>query len=221
MKASTIARLAGLATLLGGLLWIPLRYFSAASWDNPILGLGYRGWNSLVPIPLLLLLLGVLALRARYGEGIGRLGRVGLGITAVGLAGMAIGVIVEFWWAGGLAGNRLGANIGWVVYLASYVLVLTLGLWLFGIALIRTAQLRAWSLVPLLMGALTLSWPLAISLGGAWQSEWAEPVFGLGWQELFGLGWLPVGYVLYSDRTHTSGQPRPTRRTEAALQERA
>lgn len=217
MKSSTIARLAGLAVMLGGLLWIPLRYFATVSWDNTILGLGYRGWNSLVPIPLLLLLLGVLTLRARYREGIGRLGRAGLVLTAVGLAGTAIGVIVEFWWAGGLAGNRLGANIGWAVYLASYILVLTLGLWLFGIALIRTARLRIWSLVPLLMGALTLSWPLAIALGGAWESEWAEPVFGLGWQVLFGLGWLPVGYVLYSDRAQTSSQPRPTRRTDAAL----
>ncbi len=192
MKAGP-ARPGALAIVLGELLWIPLRYFVTFSWDNPMLGLDYRSWNSLMPIPLLLLLLGVVALHARYGEEIGRVGRAGLLITAIGLVGAMAGVIVEFWWAGGLAGNRTGAHIGWAAYVASYALLLTIGLWLFGIALLRSPRLRIWGVVPLLMGASNLAWPFVIALGSAWQSMWVQTVFGLGWVLLGSLVWVGLG----------------------------
>jgi hypothetical protein len=178
------ARTGGVVTALGGLLWIALRYFVTFSWGNSMLGLDYWGWNSLMPIPLLLLLLGVAGLYARHNGGIGRLGRAGLLVMAIGLVGASTGVIVEFWWAGGLAGNRAGAHLGWALYVVSYVLILTSGLWLFGIALSRSARLRAWSLVPLLMGALSLSWPPVIAAGTAWQSMWVQALFGIGWMLL-------------------------------------
>ncbi len=188
------ARPGALALILGGLLWIPLRYFVTFSWDNRMLELDYRGWNSLMPIPLLLLLLGVVALHARYGEEIGRVGRAGLLITAIGVVGAMTGVIVEFWWAGGLAGNRTGAHVGWAAYLASYALLLTVGLWLFGIALIRSPRLRVWGVVPLLMGVTSLAWPIVIANGTAWQSMWVQTVFGLGWILLGSLLWIGSGF---------------------------
>ncbi len=194
------ARHGALAIILGGLLWIPIRYFVTFSWDNPMLGLDYRSWNSLMPIPLLLLLLGVVALHARHGEEIGRVGRAGLLVTAIGLVGAMSGVIVEFWWAGGLSGNRTGAHIGWAAYLASYALLLTVGLWLLGIALIRSPRLCVWGVAPLLMGASSLAWPPVIALGSAWQSMWVQTVFGLGWVLLGSLLWTGSGFR--SRRSH-------------------
>ncbi len=188
MKAFS-GRPGGLAITLGALLWIALRYFVTFSWNNQMLGLDYRGWNSLMPIPLLLLLLGAIGLYARLGEAVGLLGRAGLIVTAVGLVGSATGVVVEFWWAGGLAGNRTGAHLGWATYLASYAVLLTLGLWLFGIALFRSGRTRAWGVVPLLMGVASLSCPPVIAAGNDWQSLWVQGSFALGWVLLAPLLW--------------------------------
>jgi hypothetical protein len=50
-----------------------------------------------------------------------RRGRIGGWAAAVGLAGMVVGVIVEFWIFGGLAGDRDGAILGWLIYLVAGV----------------------------------------------------------------------------------------------------
>jgi hypothetical protein len=122
--APGLLRIAGVGSILGGLTWIPVRLAIGGTWGTTVGGLDYVAWNRLMVVPLLLLIGGVVVLA---GAATGR-SRVGAMVSAVGLVGMLIGVVVEFWIFGGLEGDRDGAIVGWMIYLLVGVLVHTIGL---------------------------------------------------------------------------------------------
>jgi hypothetical protein len=83
MSSGALARVAGPAAVLGGLLWtvlvpaITLTYPGRSGWEGTqtLLGLAWEDYNRLLPPVLLLLLVGLAGLRRRYAARSGRLGR--------------------------------------------------------------------------------------------------------------------------------------------------
>ena len=109
----------------------------------------------------------------------------------LGLVLMLLGVVVEFYVAGGVnTGDWTGSVVGWLVFLLGYAAT-TLGLVVFGVSARRRALLGRWSALPLAMGIVGLLWPFLAEAG---------IVLNMLIQVLFGLGWVALGYVLWSRR---------------------
>ena len=189
MSSARLARWGGVAAIIAGLLWLVLRPLIEFSRNDRLLGRTYEDYNRLVPVPLLLFLVGLVGLHACYARTAGPLGIGGLVVAAIGVTAAAVGAVVEFWWAGGIRqGDKAGSDAGWMFFGLGYFGLL-LGLMLFGIASQRSNALGRWSAVPLVMGALGPAWPFV--------SDWAWPSVFV--QSLLGLGWVILGYALWSD----------------------
>jgi hypothetical protein len=179
----TWIRLAGLAAILAGLAWIPIRIAISVTFSEPFLDLSYVEWNRLMVISLglqLVALLGGLLTVARTHAG-----RIGVRIAAAGMIGMLAGVLVEFWVFGGLVGDREGAIAGWMIYLLAGVLVHVIGMVTFGVGSLRAG------LVPI--GG------LAVGIGAlhvAWIPAALDARLLVADQVLIGLGWVAIGVLL-------------------------
>lgn len=184
------------AAVLGGLAWIPVRLGVSVAWSTDFLRFTYVRWNMLMVVPLGLLLLAMLALAPRMPSGAGR---VGAWVAAAGLVGMLTGVIVEFWVFGGLSGDRDGAVLGWLIYLAAGLLVHVIGLIALGLGAVRTAPWRIVGVLVLLIAALHLAWLPAGMVGD---------VFLVADQALIGLAWVAVGLVWAVDVVRSAARPR-------------
>ena len=189
MSSSRLVRLAGPAAITGGVLWIMLRPLVATTWNNPTFGFTYEDYNRLMVAPLALLLSGALGLHARYAGHTSGWARRGLLAMVLGVPLMLLGVVVEFYLAGGVnTGDWTGSVVGWLVFLLGYAAT-TAGLVLFGVAARRGALLGRWSGLPLAMGVVGLLWPFLAEVG---------IVVNVLIQVLFGLGWVGLGYALWS-----------------------
>lgn len=177
-------RLAGLAAILAGLAWNPIRLAISVNFSQPLLALSYVEWNRLMVIPLGLQLVamlgGVLAV-ARTPAG-----RIGVAIGAAGLIGMLAGVIVEFWVFGGLVGDREGAIAGWMIYLLAGVLVHVIGMTTFGVGSLRAGA------VPIGVLAVGIA-----ALHVAWIPAAIDARLLVADQVLIGLGWIAIGAFLF------------------------
>lgn len=170
-------RLAGLAAIVGGLAWIPVRLAIGGTWGTTVVGLDYVEWNRLMVVPLALLLGGIVVLWSLAESFRARIGAL---VAAFGLAGMLAGVVVEFWIFGGLEGDRDGAAVGWMIYLLAGVLVHTIGLALYGFA--RREVLGALAFA---IAMLHVLW-IPAGLSGI------DALLVLD-QALIGLGWVGIG----------------------------
>lgn len=195
MSSWDSTRWGGLAAVLGGALWMALRPLVLSTWAVPVFGLDYVNYNRMMVVPLILLIAGAVALRHFVGRG----GRWGVALVVLGLAASLVGVMIEFWWAGGLSGNRQGAMLGWGIY-GLGLLGQAIGLAVFGIGALRSRRLPYWmGIVPLAMAALLVLWPPML----AWQlGSWS-----ILDQVLYGLGWVALGYTLWSEKEEKLRQP--------------
>lgn len=186
-------RWAAAAAIVGGLGWIPVRAAISVTFSQPLLGLTYVEWNrvEVVPIALMLLALAV-GIRAIVVER-GRLVTVGLWTAAAGLAGMLLGVIVEFWIAGGLSGDRELSVIGWGIYLLAGVATHLVGMVLLGIGLLRqrAGMARGLGALALAIGVLHALWI---------PSGFVADALLLADQALIGLAWVGIGGVMLATR---------------------
>ncbi len=195
--SDNISRWLGASAIGGGVLWVVLRPLISNTWGRPILGFTYEDYNRLMAVPLILLLFGAWGLTIRYWYDIGNLGRLGAVLVMLGLVGALAGVVIEFWWAGGLRGNREGAMWGWLAYLLGLAAV-TIGLALFGISALLKKALPGWSRpIPLLMASLLILWLPSFILG---LEDWGN----VG-KALVGVGWLLLGVALLSNKA-SAGQ---------------
>lgn len=179
-----IPRWASAAAVLGGLAWIPVRLGVSVAFSTDFLRLSYVQWNMLMVVPLVLLLVAMatVALAPRLRS---RPGRIGAWVAVAGLLGMLAGVIVEFWIFGGLARDREGAVLGWLIYLAG-LLLHVIGLIGFGIGVVRLPGWSAVGALSLVIAGLHVAWLPAGMLGGAWL---------VADQVLIGLAWVVFGFV--------------------------
>jgi hypothetical protein len=179
MTPARTRRLAGLAAVLGGLAWIPVRLAIGGTWGTTVAGLDYVEWNRLMVVPLALLLGGVGVL---WSHAAANRARTGALVAAIGLAGMLAGVVVEFWIFGGLEGDRDGAVVGWMTYLLAGVLVHSIGLTLYGLG-----GRRVLGALALGIAALHVLWIPAFLTG-------IDALLVLD-QALIGLGWVAIGII--------------------------
>ncbi len=203
MTAMAFGRWAGPPAVAGGLLWVVLRPLVATTWKNPTLGLTYEDYNRLMVAPLALLLLGALALHARYATRTSGWARRGLLATVLGFPLMLLGVVLEFYVAGGVnTGDWAGSLVGWMVFLLGHAASAG-GLVVFGVAARREALLGRWSGLPLATGVVGLLWPFLAEV---------RIVLNVLIQVLFGLGWIALGYLLWSERDQQhAAEPRGRR----------
>ncbi len=198
-----------MAAILGGALFSAKIFWDMADVVPPYATDVTDALFFLVP---LLLLLGLAVFYARCAERYGALGTMG---SIMGLISLAAGVI------GSVAG--IWAEPLRLLYWLGFRF-LCIGLVLLGIATIRAQALpRGWDILPLVlgllglgralfmflegtMGATGLGAPEAQSALGNFLSLWAETlasVLGL----LLGLGWVWLGYALWTGKTEVVQQP--------------
>ena len=173
----------GIATMLGGVLWAIIWYmrlFVDLS-DRAARRFHEGKYEWLLAIPCIVFIGGLFAFHARQANRTGQSGKAGFVLSLVALALMAVGVVFE----SGLL--LLG------------VLALILGLTAFGIATIRAKIWPGWSrFLPLLIPVVLLvALLLAFLVGRGTGAREVELILSC----LFGLGWILLGYALWSDKT--------------------
>jgi hypothetical protein len=193
MTTTTVQR-GGTAGLVGGALWalLPLAFTAVHIEGTPRGTLSFAAvatsyWLVGV-LSLLLLLVGLSGLRGALGDGAGRLGTVGIAVSAVALLAMALGNGTEM---ATLTFAGAESDIGHSVFLVGF-LVLVVGSLLLGIALLRSRRdpLVRWAGV-LMVGML----PIGIGLGLGLNA--LAPHTDLGfWAAItvaYGVAWVLLG----------------------------
>jgi hypothetical protein len=212
MSSSNFLRWGGIAGMLGGLLWalFPLATVLVNMEDTQPGTMAHTVaavvlWLMAV-LPLLLLAVGVVGLRALHNGAYGRLGTIGLPVSLLALALMFVGNAVE---VASLTFSGSESDVGHSMFLTGF-LVLLAGSVLLGIAITRTQRDPSSRIGGLLLvAALPLGILLAVVLGAV------APRTDLGfWAAItvpYGVAWLLLGHVLLSARGVATGQPSRVR----------
>jgi len=152
-------------------------------------------------------LVGLAALFVRYAPVSGRLGKTGLGMSFVGIAPLAVGHLFSFSPVYYVIEDYFVIGVvAWSLVVLG-VFALILGPFLFSIAALRRDVLpRRWRFVPLATATVGLTWIAATG------SDDGSLTFGfMLFRTLFALGWLLMGYVLWSYRDEPVSQTAPVR----------
>ncbi len=197
MDSAKLIRWSGLLAMVGGVIWTGsgiLNWFAAqdrlevpaAIHTGAVLGL------------MLFFMAGLAGFYARQAGKTRKLGKTGFIISLAGLGTMLIGNLIEVWGGSLLYAVVPGEfkptdHLGWAMEIVGFVVV-SIGFILLGVATLRAKVLPGWRrALPLIIGLMiTSGMLLAFGIGEA----------GLVISFLsFGLGWLVLGYVLWSDRS--------------------
>ena len=203
----------GLAAMVGGVLWLGLVTLGIVHdfWASAIGVLTYENYNRLLTVPLLLFVVGWFGVRASLVHRPGRLGRASAVIVLIGLLLLLAGNVLEFWlvvfqsryvpFRLGGPDSWPGAMIGWGLFLLGCPVV-PMGLVLFGLAALRAKLLPRWNAAPLIIGLLSAFGPALAAVGSRWGTSF-EQGFACFMLSL-GLGWIVLGYILWSGKTATA-----------------
>jgi hypothetical protein len=188
MKSEDIRR-AGWAFILGALSFVLGIFLAILEYSN-------GNWSlfallSLVFVSLPLLVFGVLGLRNRYGEKVGRFGKNILLIGAIlGPATSIIGFFV------------MAIDPLWFVIYAGPA-VLFLCLTLFGVAALYTKPMPRWNGLPVIAGlsypALIIFYILTSVMAGDWSGSSVPDVLYIILTTIQGIALLALGYILKAD----------------------
>ena len=198
MTRARFTRLGGFVALLGGTLWVVS--FGIVQAVAPHL-------SGVLVGPVVFLMVGLFALRVRRATGGGALGAIGFAVTLVGLVMLAYGSIGRL----AVTGDILGIAYGPIGFtgLAPGALVAGAGAALTAISVIRANVMPRLSPIPLLVGAAGVAAAGGSALArqlldGSTSDIFPLPVGPIAtlWA-LFGLGWLWLGYLLWSEGTKT------------------
>lgn len=186
MRGIDRARWGGIALAVGVLIFIGSRFRHLVDPTDQLLG-------ALMVVAFVTWFLGLLALRGQYRHRSNLLGRVGLVLSLVAIVLLTVG--------------HLGAFVfeftgPWFMPIVAGTLLLVVGILSFGIAALRDGVLPRWRAVPALAGVVGLLWIVF-----AFDSRPVEgnPEAFLLMRTAFGLCWLPLAYILLTDRRPTVG----------------
>lgn len=209
MFRHTVAMWSGPALVLGGLLWIAVRFF--VTFDPP--PLTYDDYNRLFTLPLLLILVGWLGIFPHLGSSSASM-RGGWTAALAGMSIMLVGNVVEFWgilfqdkpnaYAATGSGEEawVGSDIGWITFGLGHLLVVV-GMTIVGVIVMRTRLLGRWSALPLIIAVLGLLWPvLSFTALGDFAVMAAT-----------GAAWALLGFHLFDGRRNAPRGRPPTSAT--------
>lgn len=204
---SNLSRLAGLAAIFGGILWLGFFILQATApaalntepytVTNPV---AYVIYNLMFLLAVLLFVVALLGLYASQAERAGTAGKVGAVLAAVG------GLLFI---TGGVLSSLFDVDGMWYLMMAGAA-VLPISLVALGVATLRTQVLGRWSFVPLLVGALSIAAFLSGFLG-IFEAEPLGMWIGIALTALMGIGWVLLGYAL------TVGRPVESASTELRI----
>lgn len=199
MSSSSLIRWGGPAAMLGGVLWVPYGVFAMLEpWGAGVVYRDDVGYSVITSMPLfimyslpgclalLLTSLGLLGVLVRLPAG--RTGRISLVLAyiAVALAVLSLSGVSALFDPLFTSGRIFGT------------LVLGIATLLAGVTAGRSRATLGWTLALMALGLagtfLLPLWPLVYAL------MWVPEAAGAAFIALFGLGWLVVGYVLWSER---------------------
>ncbi len=183
------ARWGGIALLVGVLIFIGSRFRHFVDPADQMLG-------ALMVVAFTAWFLGLLALRAQYRHRSNRLGRLGLALCPVAIVLLTVGHV------GGFLFELDGP---WFMPIVLGTLLLVIGVLTFGIAALRGGVLPRWRAVPVLAGVVGLLWILFASDSRPVEGN---PEAFLLMRTAFGLCWLPLAYVLLTDRRGAAADHR-------------
>jgi hypothetical protein len=192
MTKEKFVRLSGWALMLAGATFM-LGFAiggQETSFSDPLGGRdAFIEYSQLVLVPLAMasFTVGMLGMRSRYGAQVGRFGRVSL---LVGAVGGAIGFVAAI----GLF-LLVDGDGWWITWMFGMLLVLV-GLLLFGIAAVRKRPLPRWNALPLITGSLFLLVPAAGLITGS--DELSVPVLATIFL-LIAAGFVAIGFVVQGD----------------------
>ncbi len=166
MKSSRLARLSGLATALGGLLFVGsgLVFFvfthgtTSADRQGTLFGLDGTDYCRMQVAWPALLLVGLVAVQSGYADRLGRRGRSGLAVAALALVMQVVGLVMQCWLRDPHVASDFASvtlTLGFYLGALSY-LVLAVGMVLFGVDALRRSALGWASPVPLVLGLLVM-----------------------------------------------------------------
>lgn len=198
--SSNLIRWGGLAAILGGALWVPYGIFEmVAPWGADVVYRDDVGYSVIINTPLfvayslpgslavLLTSLGLLGVLTLLGESAGRTGGIGfiLVYVALALAVLSLAGVILLFDPLFTSGRIFGT-------LALGIATLLAGVNARGS---RLAPGWAVGLIALGLAGIFLFplWPLVYAL------MWVPEVAGAAFMVLFGLGWMLLGYALWSD----------------------
>jgi hypothetical protein len=195
MTRAKFTRLGGFVTLLGGTLWVVS--FGIAQAVSPQL-------TGILAAPMILLLIGLIALNARHATDGGALGLIAFAVTLVGMVTLAYGSVGRLVVTGEIFGLPYGP-VGFTG-LAPGALILGAGAVLTAVSVIKANVMPRLSPIPLLIGSTGVAAAGGSALAQQLLNGTTADIFPLPmgpiaalWA-LFGLGWLWIGYLLWSER---------------------
>lgn len=199
---SGFARLGGLASMVGGVLWI-VAIGVAQLRPAQLVGL--------VAVPSLCLVLGLVALQRRRVTRPGPITNVGFALALLGSVLLAYGSTGKLVFSGQVGGIGYGPFL--FTGVAFGALVLGLGTAVIALSMIVADVLPRLSPIPLLVGALGVSVAGALALARQLQRGPANDIFPFDAPSLavlwvmFGLSWLWLGFLLHSEQARPRSTP--------------
>jgi hypothetical protein len=188
--STNLIRWGGFAAMVAGLLYF-VGYAGMAELLRPMMSnLGGHVVLGLAGLANLFSLVGVLARDAGRSA---RLGRAGYALSFVGAAVFSVGNLAE-----GLFMMEFG-----VVLFRVGLMILTVGVVVLGLGLRRAKVLPAWAVWPLVVGWAAFL-PVANSPAVFGFDFFVASLLGAG---VLGVGWVAVGYALWSGETPSARQP--------------
>jgi len=144
---------------------------------------------------------GLAAFQKRQAERSGQLGKAGFAVCLLGIGTMLLGNVVEFWVSEYFYGTQ---TPGWVM-MGIGLTMLPVGFVLLGFGTLRAKVFTGWRrVVPLGVGLMLLA-IRPIYLRGI------LPMPDLSGAAGVALGWLALGYALWSEKTNSSDPQIPAR----------
>lgn len=187
MSSVDRARWGGIALLVGVLIFIGSRFRHLVDPTDQMLA-------ALMVVAFVAWFLGLLALRAQYRHRSSRLGRLGLVLGPVAIVLLTVGHVGGFLF-------ELGGP--WFIPIVLGTLLLVISVLTFGIAALLGDVLPRWRAVPAIAGVVGLLWMVFASDSRPVEGN---PEAFLVMRTAFGLCWLPLAYILLTDR-HGIGAP--------------
>jgi hypothetical protein len=192
MTKEKFVRLSGWALMLAGATFM-LGFAlggQETSFSDPLGGQdAFVEYSQLVLIPLAMasFTVGMLGMRSRYGAQVGRFGSFSLVIGAIG---GAIGFV------GAIGLGLLVDGDGWWITTMLGLLLVLVGMLLFGIAAVRKRPLPRWNALPLLTVSPFLLIPITGIITGS--DELSVPILATTFL-LIGAGFVALGFVVQGD----------------------